>query len=67
MGNGQQGRSHKHSLSTPRCPDSNLPNAISRKELSGKPFNEIFKIFCREANIVVKGKVELDYPKENKA
>ena len=62
----QQGRSHKHSLSTPRCPDNNLPDAISRKDLSGKPFDEIFKIFCREANIVVKGKVELDYPKENK-
>lgn len=59
-----QGRSHKHSLLTARCPARNLPNAISRSELSGKPFQVIFKKFCHEANIDFKGNFKLNETEE---
>lgn len=46
------GRSHKHSLQTPACPDRNLPSGVLDKpELSGRPIREVFEIFCEMANI----------------
>jgi len=46
------GRSHKHSLQTPRCPDRNLPaGVIDRPDLSGKGLRELFELFCEMAQI----------------
>lgn len=46
------GRSHKHSLRTPECPDHNLPLEVQeRQDLSGKPLRELFQIFCQMAQI----------------
>lgn len=41
------GRSHKHALQSERCPDRNLPDAVTdRPELSGKSVRELFDVFC---------------------
>ncbi|HEU4951749.1 MAG TPA: hypothetical protein VFT46_07340 [Holophagaceae bacterium] len=45
------GRSHKHSLHTPDCPDQNLPQVTGRSELSGKTLEDLFRDFCIMANI----------------
>jgi hypothetical protein len=53
------GRSHKHSLQTPRCPDRNLPdNVLDRPDLAGKPLGELFAIFCEMARIEYEGTFE---------
>lgn len=58
------GRSHKHSLQGPRCPERNLPDAvIDRPDLAGRSFREVFAAFCAMANIVHKG--ELLIPDES--
>lgn len=54
------GRSHKHSLQSPRCPDRNLPDGvIDRADLAGKSVREVFEEFCRIAHIQHKGALEL--------
>lgn len=53
------GRSHKHSLQTPRCADQNLPKVIDRPDLSGKPPAELFAIFCQMASITFEGELVL--------
>lgn len=53
------GRSHKHSLQTPRCPARNLgQNVTDRPELSGKAISELFMIFCELAKIEHRGAFE---------
>ena len=53
------GRSHKHSLQTPRCPDRNLPdNVVDRPDLSGKPLRDVFTTFCEMARIEHEGTFE---------
>ncbi|WNG13253.1 hypothetical protein [Cystobacter fuscus] len=53
------GRSHKHSLQTPRCPDRNLPDKVlDRPDLAGKPLHELFTIFCEMAHIEHEGTFE---------
>lgn len=53
------GRSHKHSLQTARCPGRNLPdNVVDRQDLSGKPIEELFLIFCEIAQISHAGTFE---------
>lgn len=50
------GRSHKHSMQTPRCPDRNLPDGVAdRSDLAGKSVKEVFAEFCRIANITHNG------------
>jgi hypothetical protein len=46
------GRSHKHSLQQPRCPERSLPDGVvDRPDLAGKPIVELFAIFCEMAKI----------------
>ena len=46
------GRSHKHSVANPRCPDRNLPDGVvDRADLSGKTLRELFDTFCQMAQI----------------
>lgn len=46
------GRSHKHSVQGPRCPDRNLPAGIvDRPDLSGKSLRDLFDAFCAMAQI----------------
>jgi hypothetical protein len=53
------GRSHKHSLQTPRCPDQNIPKGvIDLPNLAGKPLRELFTIFCGMAQIDHEGVFE---------
>jgi hypothetical protein len=53
----QFGRSHKHALREPTCPENNLPRDITnRDELSGKEVQEIFLVFCVMAKIDYQGK-----------
>lgn len=50
------GRTHKHSLQTPRCPDRNLPEGVDdRPDLSGKGLKELFDFFCAQAHITHTG------------
>jgi len=50
------GRSHKHSLQTERCPERNLPDGVvDMPTLSGQSLDEVFREFCRMANIVHEG------------
>lgn len=49
------GRSHKHALQQPTCPDSNLPFAEDRAIDSGRPVEDLFRRFCRMANIQHRG------------
>ncbi len=53
------GRSHKHSLQTPRCPGKNLPQVIDRQDLAGKGVRELFDTFCKMANITHNGDLEV--------
>ena len=58
------GRSHKHSLTSDRCPDRNLPdNVRDRPDLSGKSLRELFGVFCQLGQIVHVGTFEA--PDEN--
>lgn len=53
---GEAGRSHKHALSTERCPDRNLPDdVVARADLTGRSMQEVFEDFCRTANIEFTG------------
>ncbi|WAS93277.1 hypothetical protein [Nannocystis punicea] len=53
------GRSHKHSLQTPRCPGKNLPTGVQdRPELSGQTISELFLLFCKLAKIEHRGTFE---------
>ncbi len=46
------GRTHKHSLQTAQCPDSNLPaGVIDRPDLAGQSLLQVFAAFCQMANI----------------
>ena len=49
------GRTHKHSLKQPSCPDSNLPFVEDRPSDSGRGLEELFRRFCRMANIQHRG------------
>ena len=53
------GRSHKHAVRSERCPDRNLPEAVTdRPELAGKSPREVFDEFCRMAKILHTGAFE---------
>lgn len=53
------GRSHKHSLQTPRCPDRGLPEGVvDRSDLTGMPIHSLFELFCRLACIEHRGTFE---------
>ncbi len=46
------GRSHKHALETPRCPDQNLrKGVVDRPELSGYSWRRLFQELCDIAGI----------------
>ena len=45
------GRSHKHALATPRCPDQNLRQVTDRPDLSGSSLRAVFEAFCAMAQI----------------
>ena len=49
------GRSHKHALQQPTCPDRNLPFVEDRSSDSGCSLEELFRRFCRRANIQHRG------------
>jgi hypothetical protein len=49
------GRSHKHSLQHPTCPDRNLPFVEDRSSESGRSIEELFRRFCLIANIQHRG------------
>lgn len=53
-----QGRTHKHSLKTERCPARNLPWAVAMPALAGLPLLEVFRSFCEMANIRHEGSFE---------
>lgn len=50
------GRTHKHGLRTPGCPDRNLPHADPRPELTGASLEEAFVAFCAMASIRHEGR-----------
>lgn len=53
------GRSHKHALQTPRCPERNIPAAvIDRPDLSGRSIRDVFEVFCSMAKITHNGRFE---------
>ncbi len=52
---GKAGRDHKHSLQTEQCPMRDLPHAQDFAGLEGKTPKEVFKIFCKAANINHRG------------
>jgi len=46
------GRSHKHALKTPSCPENNLNiDVLDRKDLSGLDIEAVFKEFCDISHI----------------
>ena len=45
------GRSHKHTLQTPECPDLNLPYVEDRPGESGRSVEALFRRFCDTAKI----------------
>lgn len=58
-----QGRSHKHSLQSEKCPDRNLPDGVvSRKELAGLTIDKVFAIFCKQAKIEHSGQLIVSEP-----
>ena len=48
---GPAGRSHKHSLQQPTCPELNLPFVEDRPGESVRNIEDIFRRFCSVANI----------------
>lgn len=55
---GAAGRTHKHSLWTPACPDANLPiRVLPRPDLSGLDLRALFLQFCIEAGITFEGRI----------
>ena len=56
---GNAGRTHKHELQQPSDSLNNLPQAIGRAELVSRPLPEIWRILCRQANIVHTGRFEI--------
>lgn len=53
------GRTHKHSLQTVQCPDSNLPTGvIDRPDLAGQSLVQVFEAFCAMAKIHHDGQFE---------
>lgn len=53
------GRSHKHSLQRPDCPDLNLPSVDDRFGESGRSIDVLFRRFCSMANIIHVGQFNL--------
>ena len=51
------GRSHKHSLLQPTCPDQNLPFVEDRPGESGRSIDVLFRRFCDMANIQHRGQL----------
>ena len=51
------GRTHKHSLQQPTCPDLNLPFVEDRKSDSGRSLEVLFSRFCKLANIEHRGQL----------
>jgi hypothetical protein len=51
------GRSHKHSLRQPACPDVNLPCVEDRPGESGRSLDVLFQRFCDAANIEHRGQL----------
>lgn len=50
------GRSHKHSLRTPQCPQRNLRReVVDRSDLAGQSLAQVFAGFCAMANITYEG------------
>jgi hypothetical protein len=55
-----QGRYHKHSLHTPRCPDQNLPlNVEDMSALKGLSIERAIGAFFEMARIKHEGKIEV--------
>ncbi len=54
----EAGRTHKHELQKPddSQPQNNLPYAIARLDLNDKTPYQVWRIFCKQANIIHKGK-----------
>jgi len=50
------GRSHKHALTSERCPDRNLPDRVAdRPDLSGRSLADLFAEFCSMGGIEHQG------------
>ena len=49
------GRSHKHSLRTPQCPERNLPHVQDRAQDAGSSLSTLFQRFCTMAHISHEG------------
>jgi len=50
------GRSHKHTVRGPRCPEKNLRDGVStRQDLAGKSLRDVFDEYCRLARIEFAG------------
>jgi hypothetical protein len=55
------GRSHKHSLQKPTCPENNLNLGMyDRDDLSGKSIQEVFTDFCTSAHITHNGTLTIE-------
>jgi hypothetical protein len=54
------GRTHKHSLRTPQCPENGLPfaNAITDLDISTMTVAQIWESICRTAGIVHTGRFQ---------
>lgn len=50
------GRTHKHELQEPDDSKKNLPYAITRLDLNDKTPYQVWRILCKQANIIHKGK-----------
>lgn len=53
------GRTHKHDLHEEDDPGRNLPTAVTRSELSGKPLESVWKTICAQAKILHIGSFDL--------
>jgi hypothetical protein len=53
------GRTHKHDLHDEDDPGKNLPQAVSRTDLSGPPLETVWRTICKQAKILHNGSFDL--------